>query len=132
MDDSFVSPAVFISDYSQSRCIQHIPGPPPGARSVNQRSSKLVLGATENLNAPMRRAGADPGPPNVSWPEPGWDVLEIITSSSADGITIQDATGKLIYANDSAARMFGFISGQDMQRASIEEIMERFELLDVA
>lgn len=65
-----------------------------------------------------------------SWGEPAWDVLEIITSSSADGITIQDATGRLIYANDAAARVSGFASGQDMQRASIEEIVERFELLD--
>ena len=57
------------------------------------------------------------------WGAPGWDVLEIITSSSADGITIQDATGTLIYANDAAARMSGFVSGQDMQRASAEEIV---------
>ncbi|MGH2594937.1 MAG: SpoIIE family protein phosphatase [Actinomycetota bacterium] len=62
--------------------------------------------------------------------EPGWDILEIITSSSPDGITIQDATGRLLYANDAAARMCGFASGQDMQRAPIEEIIERFELLD--
>ena len=71
-----------------------------------------------------------PTQPIEGWREPGWDILEIITSSSPDGITIQDATGRLIYANDAAARMSGFASGQDMQRASSEEIMERFELLD--
>lgn len=64
-----------------------------------------------------------------SW-EPSWDVLEIITHSSADGITIQDHTGRLLYANDAAARMSGFASGVEMQRASAEEIMERFDLLD--
>ena len=64
------------------------------------------------------------------WGAPGWDVLEIITSSSADGITIQDATGALIYANDAAARMSGFVSGQEMQRASTEEIVGRFEIQD--
>jgi PAS domain S-box-containing protein len=68
--------------------------------------------------------------PGDSWPEPAWDVLEIITSASADGITVQDATGKLIYANDSAARMSGFSSGKVMQQASPDEIVERFELLD--
>ncbi|MEO8424320.1 MAG: SpoIIE family protein phosphatase [Actinomycetota bacterium] len=77
----------------------------------------------------MREAEAGVTRPE-SWGEPGWDVLEIITKSSADGITIQDATGELIYANDAAARMSGFSSGQGMQRASIEEIVERFELLD--
>ena len=38
--------------------------------------------------------------------------------------------GSLIYANDAAARMSGFASGQDMQRASTEEIVGRFEILD--
>jgi PAS domain S-box-containing protein len=84
----------------------------------------------EGLNADMGDARADLTTPDERWSEPGWDILEIITSSSADGITIQDATGRLIYANDSAARMSGFVSGQDMQRASTEEIVRRFEFLD--
>ena len=78
----------------------------------------------------MREVEADLGLPGDGWGAPGWDVLEIITSSSADGITIQDATGALIYANDAAARMAGFASGQDMQRASAEEIVARFEIQD--
>ena len=78
----------------------------------------------------MTEARADVALPSDRWGAPGWDVLEIITSSSADGITIQDATGSLIYANDAAARMSGFASGQDMQRASTEEIVGRFEILD--
>ena len=68
--------------------------------------------------------------PGGRWRAPAWDVLEIITSSSADGITIQDAAGKLIYANDAGAQMSGFASGQDLQLAAVEEIFERFELLD--
>jgi PAS domain S-box-containing protein len=78
----------------------------------------------------MREVGADVALTGDGWGAPGWDVLEIITSSSADGITIQDATGSLIYANDAAARMSGFASGQEMQRASTEEIVGRFEILD--
>jgi PAS domain S-box-containing protein len=72
----------------------------------------------------------EPTPPRQTWLDPARDVLDIITRSSADGITIQDATGGLIYANDAAARMCGFPSGQDMQRASPEEIRDRFEILD--
>lgn len=81
------------------------------------------------MNAGMTQTGADPTP-DRGWPDPSWDVLEIITSSSADGITIQDATGTLIYANDAAARMSGFASGREMQQATTEEIVGRFELLD--
>jgi PAS domain S-box-containing protein len=77
----------------------------------------------------MREVEA-PTPLGESWREPGWDVLEIITRSSANGITIQDATGRLIYANDAAAHVSGFASGQDMQGASIDEIVDRFEILD--
>lgn len=75
----------------------------------------------------MRHAGAHPSPP---WIEPAWDVLEIITSGSADGISIQDSTGRLIYANDAAARMNGFESGREMQEASAERIVQGFEILD--
>ncbi len=77
-----------------------------------------------------REVDADLALPDDRLGAPGWDVLEIITSSSADGITIQAANGTLIYANDAAARMSGFASGQDMQRASTEEIVGRFEILD--
>jgi PAS domain S-box-containing protein len=69
-------------------------------------------------------------PREPPWGRGAWDVLQIITSSSADGITIQDANGALIYANDSAGRMAGFSSGLEMQRASPEEIVARFEMLD--
>lgn len=80
-----------------------------------------------------RQVGADrnePSAPKRTWLDPARDVLDIITRSSADGITIQDAAGRLIYANDAAARMSGFPSGEDMQRASPEEIRDRFEILD--
>ena len=59
-------------------------------------------------------------------------MLGIITSASADGITIQDATGALVYANDAAARTCGFDSGASMVAASVHEIMARFEILDEA
>ena len=98
-----------------------------GAR-LNQRRLTTPCFGAEDLNEAMRESS----PPRClgSWRAPGWDILEIITSSSPDGITIQDATGTLIYANDAAARMSGFASGQDMQRASTDEIVGRFELLD--
>ena len=77
----------------------------------------------------MTQTGAGPTPER-GWPDPSWEVLEIITRSTADGITIQDPTGTLIYANDAAARMSGFDSGRSMEQASMEDIVERYALLD--
>ncbi len=72
---------------------------------------------------------AEPRRTNLARIEPTWDVLDIITSGSADGITIQDASGRLIYANDAAGRMCGFGSGKEMQEAPTERIVERFQML---
>ena len=55
--------------------------------------------------------------------------LAIITRAGADGITIQDATGRMVYANDSAARMSGYPDAASFLAAPIEEVLQRFELL---
>lgn len=78
----------------------------------------------------VERAPNEANAPRQNWLDPARDVLDIITRSSADGITIQDASGQLIYANDAAARMSGFASGEDMKQARTGEIRERFEILD--
>ena len=110
------------ADFSVPSCIS---GPTSGmSRQPVAESSR------EGLNEVMREVGADVALTGEGWGAPGGDVLEMITSSSADGITIQDATGSLIYANDAAARVTGFASGKEMQRASAEEIVGRFENLD--
>jgi hypothetical protein len=76
------------------------------------------------------REAEDPTLAGESWREPAWDVLEIIRSSSADGTTIRDRpasssmpTMPLLVCPDS-------LPGEEMQHASIEGIIERFELLD--
>lgn len=61
--------------------------------------------------------------------DPAW-ILDVITGVSADGITIQDATGRLIYANDAAGRMSGFPNGAALQAASPEAVLSAFEILD--
>jgi PAS domain S-box-containing protein len=58
------------------------------------------------------------------------DQLEAILRGAADGITAQDATGRIIYANESAARMVGFPSARDLVEAPLDEVMTKFELLD--
>ena len=58
------------------------------------------------------------------------DQLEAVLRGVADGITAQDPSGTLIYANETAARLAGFPSAQDMVEASLDELMAKFELLD--
>lgn len=58
------------------------------------------------------------------------DQLEIILEGVADGITVQDKRGNLVYANRAAARLMGYPSAQAALAAPLQEIMSKFELLD--
>src|SRR5690242_5656686 len=55
--------------------------------------------------------------------------LETVMNAVDDGITVQDSTGKLIYANEPAARLVGFPSASALLGASMAEVMNRFEIL---
>jgi PAS domain S-box-containing protein len=55
--------------------------------------------------------------------------LAIITRAGADGITIQDASGRIVYANDSAARMSGYPDARSFTSAPAAEVLGRFDLL---
>ena len=58
------------------------------------------------------------------------DQLEIILGGVADGITVQDPTGRLIYANEAAARIVGYPSAGALVQAPLREVMQRFEVVD--
>jgi PAS domain S-box-containing protein len=58
--------------------------------------------------------------PNAIW------LLDAV----ADGITIQDPTGKLVYANPAAARATGFATPAEMIETPPSEIMKRFQVFD--
>jgi PAS domain S-box-containing protein len=58
------------------------------------------------------------------------DQLEVILRGVADGISVQDPSGKVIYANETAARLTGFSSVQDVLESSPGELIARFEILD--
>jgi len=57
------------------------------------------------------------------------DQLEIVLQGVGDGITAQDPTGRLIYANEAAARIIGYSSVQALLEAPMREAVERFEVL---
>jgi GAF domain-containing protein len=56
-------------------------------------------------------------------------LLDVITRGLADGITVQDRTGALVYANDAAAHMSELDSADDMLATPVAEIFARFEML---
>src|SRR5437870_4932445 len=58
--------------------------------------------------------------------------LEAILQAVPTGITVQDRTGRLIYANNVAGQLCGYASGQAMLAASGPEILANFDLLDEA
>jgi PAS domain S-box-containing protein len=58
------------------------------------------------------------------------DQIEAVLASVADGITVLDRKGRLLFANDAAARLCGFDSVGEMLATPTDGIMERFELLD--
>jgi PAS domain S-box-containing protein len=58
------------------------------------------------------------------------DQLEAILRGVADGITAQDPSGRIVYANETAARLVGVASAKDLVESAPKEVMARFELLD--
>ncbi len=60
--------------------------------------------------------------------------LEIIFQNVADGITVQDTTGKMVYVNDAAAEASGFSNREEMMRITPHQmfriIQERFIITD--
>lgn len=58
------------------------------------------------------------------------DQLQAVFHSVADGITVQDTSGRLIYANDAAARVTGYSSAQELLAASASDVLQRFRLED--
>ncbi|MDQ3554288.1 MAG: GAF domain-containing protein [Chloroflexota bacterium] len=58
------------------------------------------------------------------------DQLEAVLGSVTDGITVQDADGRLIYANQEAATLLGFASTAELLGADVPEVMTRLQVGD--
>lgn len=56
--------------------------------------------------------------------------LEVILHGITDGITVQEPSGKLIYANASAAQIIGFATPGELIVTPVQEVITRFELMD--
>jgi PAS domain S-box-containing protein len=58
------------------------------------------------------------------------EQLETIMRTVDEGITVQSVDGRLVYANDAAARTIGFASTADLLASDRSETLARFEMLD--
>jgi PAS domain S-box-containing protein len=56
--------------------------------------------------------------------------LDTVMSMLNEAVTVHDAGGDLVYANDAAARWLGFTSPRDVLGASEQELLGRFEAWD--
>lgn len=56
--------------------------------------------------------------------------LEVIFSNVADGITVQDRKGNLLFVNDCAAKLMGFTSSEEAVKLKGKEIIKNFEIYD--
>ena len=65
----------------------------------------------------------------TGWVGDAADLQEVLRLA-ADPITVQDADGRLVYANEAAARMNGFASAEDFLAAPIDEVIARYTLID--
>ncbi|MDB5213481.1 MAG: Chemotaxis protein methyltransferase CheR [Myxococcaceae bacterium] len=75
------------------------------------RSSRSALAAGEKYREVLTRA-------------------DLVLSGLADGVTVQDAHGRLLYVNDAAAHICGFADAETMLATPPAEIMNRFAVLD--
>jgi PAS domain S-box-containing protein len=58
------------------------------------------------------------------------DQLEAILDGVADAVTAQAPDGRLVYANDAAARSLGFSSSEELLQAGPAEFMHRYRMYD--
>jgi PAS domain S-box-containing protein len=57
-------------------------------------------------------------------------VLDILFRHASEGVTVQDRSGQLVYANDEAARLVGLGSGAEMVRTPLEELLGQLDIVD--
>ena len=90
--------------------------------------------STSRLAELFRRSRGDgvalAGDATLAEPDAAQRRLEAILQSVADAITVQDASGRLLFANAAAARMLGYASPEELMAATDEERLAAFELLD--
>jgi PAS domain-containing protein len=47
----------------------------------------------------------------------------------SEGVSVQDSPGRLVYANDAAARIFGFPNAESLVATSMADVRARVDLI---
>jgi PAS domain S-box-containing protein len=90
-----------------------------------------VIGMSTSARDITQRKSADERARSLSRAlEEARDTLELLTIGAADGITIQDAQGGLVYANLAAARLSGYGSVDDFMAADPRERLAHWEMMN--
>ena len=56
------------------------------------------------------------------------DELAIILNGISEGVTAQERSGRLVYANQAAAHLLGYTNEQELLKAPLAEVMSKFEM----
>ncbi len=92
-------------------------------RSLSSSESQLAVAIADHVAFALTRARAEEAL------ERAQAQLDLITIGSADGLTIQAADGRVVYANLAAARLSGFDSVPEFLQG-VEAMGDRWELFD--
>jgi signal transduction histidine kinase len=58
-----------------------------------------------------------------------WAQFELLVEHLTDGVTVQDADGRLLYANELGAQMSGYTTAAELLAAPVGDFAKRFEVL---
>jgi PAS domain S-box-containing protein len=57
-------------------------------------------------------------------------VLDVLFRHATGGVTVQERSGRVIYANDEAAKLIGLATGQEMMSTAVSKLISDFEMID--
>jgi PAS domain S-box-containing protein len=100
----------------------------PRTRPVDNAMLALMAEVGREISEVFRRAEAQTAA--LESVARSRDELNLVLAAIPDGITVLDGDGRLIYANDAAARATGFDSAREMLHAPADDIVQRFQMWD--
>jgi len=59
-----------------------------------------------------------------------WAQFELLVENLRDGITVQDANGRIVYANEAGANLSGYATPAELILAPPGDFLKKFEILD--
>jgi signal transduction histidine kinase/GAF domain-containing protein len=99
---------------------------------MTNESRQAIGTVSPLLRIPRRNTPLRPAPqiPALSARAEDHEFLQAILRGIRDGITIQETTGKLLYANAVAAEMLGYPTIEALLAAPVRDVVSKFEIMD--